>query len=113
MNLGSPFPATIGLRLEPMPSRRPALLSLFVFMMLSLAGFASAQERGGISGKVTDKRTGHAIPFATVTVVGAQKGGLTDSEGRYLVTGLPAGTYELRVQFLGYSPSNQPGVVVT
>jgi outer membrane cobalamin receptor len=78
-----------------------------------LAGTVDAQERGGISGKVTDRKTGHAIPFATVTVVGAQKGGLTDSEGRFLVTGLLPGAYELRVQFLGYSPESQAGVVVT
>ena len=43
-----------------------------------------AQDRGAISGKVTDKKTGHALPFATVTVVGRRSGGLTDSEGQFL-----------------------------
>ena len=50
----------------------------------------SAQERGGIAGKVVQTRRPHAIPFATVTVVGAQKGGLTDAEGKFLITGHPA-----------------------
>jgi outer membrane cobalamin receptor len=82
-------------------------------VVLVLAWPAHAQERGGIAGKVSDKRTGHALPFATVSLVGAQKGGLTDSEGRYLITGLAAGTYEVRVQFLGYKPESRPGVTVT
>ena len=73
---------------------------------------ARADDRGTITGRVTDKRTGHAIPFATVSLVGAQKGGLTDSEGRFTVTGVPVGTYELKVQFLGYKPESRPGVTI-
>ena len=92
------------------PHCRAAILVLFVLLA---AAPAWAQDRGGIAGKVSDKRTSHAIPFATVTVVGAQKGGLTDSEGKYHITGLPAGTYEVRIQFLGYAPVSQPNVVVT
>jgi len=61
---------------------------------------------------VSDKKTGHALPFATVTVMGAQRGGLTDSEGQFLVTGIPPGSYEVRVQFLGYRPEIRPAVAV-
>jgi hypothetical protein len=86
-----------------------AAASLFVLLV---ALPAAAQERGGITGKVFDKRSSHAVPFATVTVVGSQKGGLTDSEGRFLVTGIAPGTYEVKVQFLGYAPFSQTGVVV-
>lgn len=93
--------------------RLHAATTTFVLLVLTLANLpAWAQDRGGITGKVFDKKTSHAIPFATVTVVGTQKGGLTDSEGRYRITGLAPGTYEVRFQFLGYSPVNQTGVVV-
>src|SRR5436190_19264766 len=94
------------LRLQP-------LFALPILALLTLPGLAMAQDRGSISGKVSDKHTGHAVPFATVTVIGAQKGTLTDSEGRYLIPGIPAGTYEVRVQFLGYRPEARPGVSVT
>ena len=87
-------------------------LPLLALLLLLTAAPAVAQDRGGIGGRVSDKRTGHALPFATVTVLGAQKGGLTDSEGRYQVSGVPPGTYEVRVQFLGYRPETRPGVVV-
>jgi hypothetical protein len=80
--------------------------------LASLTASTAAAQNGGVGGKVADKRTGHALPFATVSIVGAQKGGLTDSEGQFLITGLPAGTYEVRVQFLGYKPETRPGIVV-
>jgi len=92
---------------------RTVLRILPALVILLVAGTAMAQDKGSISGRVTDKRTGHAIPFATVSVVGAQKGGLTDSQGDYVVNGIPVGTYEVKVLFLGYKPDSRPGVVVT
>ena len=94
---------------------RRSLVSLALAALVSALWTVSglAQEKGALSGKVVDKKTGHALPFASVTVMGAQKGGLTDSEGQYLVSGVPVGTYEVRVQFLGYAPVSRPGVVVS
>jgi len=74
---------------------------------------APSGEKGSITGRVIEKKSGHAIPFATITVVGAQKGALSDAEGAYTVTGVPVGTYEVKVQFLGFAPQSRPGVVVT
>lgn len=85
------------------------VLSLLLLVLLTTA--AAGQEKGGISGKVVDKKTRHAIPFATVTVVGSGRGGLTDSEGQYLVTGVPADTFEVKVQLLGYTPVSRSVVV--
>jgi hypothetical protein len=93
--------------------RLPVTPALIVMLLAAFAAIASAQEKGSISGRVVDKKTSHAIPFATVTVVGAQKGALTNAEGDFLVTGVPVGTYEVRVQFLGYAPGSQPAVAVT
>src|SRR5262252_911272 len=83
-----------------------------ILLLIAVALPALAEDKGTITGKVTDKHTGHALPFANVAVIGAQKGGLTDSEGRFTVAGVPVGTYELKVQFLGYKPESRPGVVV-
>ena len=91
--------------------RLHAAAALLLLLLTALP--VSAQERGGISGTVIDKRTNHAIPFATVTVVGAQKGGLTDSEGKFVITGVPVGSYEVRAQFLGYAPGSQTAIAVT
>src|SRR5438874_158014 len=81
-------------------------------LLLAMAIPAFAEDKGTITGKVTDKRTGHALPFANVALVGVPKGGLTDSEGLFSIAGVPYGTYEVKVQFLGYKPDSRPGVVV-
>ncbi len=95
-----------------MPVRSTAIAFVIATLAVLAAVPAFAQDRGSIAGRVTDKRTGHAVPFATVTVVGAQRGALTDAEGEFLITGVPVGTWEVRIQFLGYEPESRPGVVV-
>jgi hypothetical protein len=90
-----------------------ARLLLPTLLLLVVVAPARAQDKGTIAGKVTDKRTGHALPFANVALVGIPKGGLTDSEGLFTITGVPVGTYEVKVQFLGYKPESRTGVVVT
>jgi len=87
------------------------LCSLLVVLALSAVP-AAAQDRGSVTGKVSDKRSGHALAFASVTVVEAKRGVLTDSEGQFLISGVAPGTYEVRVQFLGYKSESRTGVVV-
>src|SRR5690349_427206 len=92
---------------------RPLTLLTLLLPLLALGALpAHAQEKGSITGRVTDKKTGHALPFASVTVVEAKRGVLTDSEGQFVLSGLLPGTYEVRAQFLGYKPEARTGVVV-
>lgn len=90
------------------------LLFLPVFLLgLTLNAPSRAADLGTVAGRVVDKRTGHAIPFASVTLPEVKRGGLTDSEGQYSISNVPPGTWEVRVQFLGYQPGSQAGVAVT
>jgi Carboxypeptidase regulatory-like domain/TonB-dependent Receptor Plug Domain len=89
----------------------PALLA--VLWSLAIAAPALAADTGGITGRVTDRSSGHALAFATVALVGVPKGGMTDSEGQFLIAGLAPGTYDVKVQFMGYDPEVRSGVVVT
>jgi len=92
------------------PLQLPVLIAL---LLGSIASFAQAADFGSISGRVTDKHTGHAIPFASVSLPAAKRGGLTDSEGGYTISNVPPGTYEVRVQYLGYKAGSNAAVVVT
>lgn len=89
----------------------PLLIALLALTVAALP--ALAQDRGSISGKVSDKKTGHALPFANVSLPEAKLGALTDSEGQFFIGNVPAGTWEVKVQFLGYLPETRSGVVVT
>jgi TonB-linked SusC/RagA family outer membrane protein len=66
----------------------------------------SAQD-AAISGQVVDRNSQLPLPDARVTVVGTQRGAVTDREGRYVVRGVPPGSYNVRAQRVGYAPDVQ------
>jgi TonB-linked SusC/RagA family outer membrane protein len=71
-----------------------------------------AQEPGGtIRGRVVDEATQQ--PLARVTVAVGARGSLTQADGSYLITSVPAGAGTLRVRMLGYAPVTRPITVVT
>ena len=76
------------------------------------------QAGGRITGVVTDQ-AGQPVASAQVQVVGTQRGALTGPDGRFTIGAVAPGTYEVRVQRLGYAPrtvtvavtESQPGSV--
>lgn len=88
---------------------------LFIlWLLVSLSTVALAQQ-GEIQGKVTDAKTGEAIPFVNVslTVNGALVGGQTDFDGYYSIKPLPPGTYDVKASYVGYTDKVINGVRVT
>ncbi|MDR1221549.1 MAG: carboxypeptidase regulatory-like domain-containing protein [Tannerella sp.] len=58
-----------------------------------------------IRGRVRDKSTGLPLPSASVTVPDdPAKGALSDGDGYFEISGLPAGKHEVRASLLGYEP---------
>ncbi len=55
-----------------------------------------------IKGLLTEEETGEAIPFANVVLDGTRYGNATDINGFFLINKMPAGTYTLRVRYVGY-----------
>jgi hypothetical protein len=88
---------------------------LFTLLILSLPFLASAQDTGSLSGTVSDK-SGAAIVGADVTV--ADIGGsinrvtVTNTDGVYVVAGLPGGTYEITVTSKGFQKYDAKNVVL-
>ena len=84
-----------------------------ILLLLSLAAFAklSAQETTGIlAGTVSDSKTGELLIGAGITVVGTYKGAASDLDGRYIVTGLKPGDYNIKVQLIGYGTMQFNGI---
>lgn len=71
------------------------------FLLSSVTGFAGVT--GKISGKVTDKKTGEPLELANVVLVGTQYGASTSRNGSYVILGVPAGNYDIKFAYLGYS----------
>jgi hypothetical protein len=73
----------------------------FAFTFLFLP--AAAQEKNTISGKVVNTATRSAIANASVFLNNTSKGTITDTAGNFVLTGLPAGSYELIISCVGYT----------
>jgi iron complex outermembrane receptor protein len=69
------------------------------------AGAAWAQS-GTVSGTVTDS-TGAPVSGAEVRVDGTMIHGLTDAEGRFTLSGVPAGSQTIRALLLGYKSARR------
>ncbi|MEJ7760473.1 MAG: SusC/RagA family TonB-linked outer membrane protein [Gemmatimonadaceae bacterium] len=67
----------------------------------------SAQGGGTITGQVLDASNQRPVQEAQVFVVGTQRGASTDQQGRYSITNVPAGSYEVRARRVGYAPGLQ------
>lgn len=75
--------------------------TLIPFMLLTSIA-ASAQQNGVISGKVIDGSTRFSLPGATLRVNVGNRYTVSTQTGEYEFLGVPAGTYEVSVNYLGY-----------
>jgi hypothetical protein len=82
------------------------ILSATLTFFFSVTLTFSQSEKGQISGQVTDPQ-GLAIPKAAVEIVNrdnsAKRETETDEAGRYAVTGLPGGRYQVVVRATGFA----------
>ena len=67
--------------------------------VLWMAPLSAQQPTGTFRGHVTDGATHQ--PLSGVTVAVGSRGALTQADGRYLITGVPAGTDTLRTRMIG------------
>lgn len=78
-----------------------------------LARAAHAQAAGRISGTITDRTAGAPIANVSVTVTGTTLGARTGPDGRYAISGVPAGAQHVRAARIGYSPVDQAVTVAS
>ncbi|MEJ2539911.1 MAG: SusC/RagA family TonB-linked outer membrane protein [Gemmatimonadota bacterium] len=86
---------------------RAAVGALALAALTVLPGVAQAQETGRVVGQVTAASSLAPLEGAQVYVEGLRLGGLTNSEGRFLLLNVPAGTHTLRVELLGFSAESE------
>jgi outer membrane receptor protein involved in Fe transport len=71
---------------------------------------------GRITGTVTEAATGKPVSYATVSILDASgkaiNGGVAGDDGKFVLPGIPAGTYTVQITFLGFKDETRPGVVV-
>jgi len=62
---------------------------------------------GTVSGVARDRSNLRALPGAVVSIPALELRALTDGEGRFSISGVPAGTHQIQVQYMGYRVLNE------
>ncbi len=81
---------------------RRLLSTVALGLALLLAPSLAWAQQGTVSGRVTEASSGNPLPGATVQVVGADLGSAANAQGRFEISGVPAGEQTLQVSFVGY-----------
>src|SRR4026209_901941 len=86
--------------------RQPLLL-----LGVLCAGAASAAAQGIVSGRLTDQANGAPLVGARIVILGTSLTATSTSDGRYRITGVPAGAQQVRASQIGYASGTKSGTV--
>ncbi len=81
-----------------------------LFIILSFSIYA--QDIGSISGTIVDAKTGMEIPGVNVIVKGTYYGAATDFRGKFYITNISVGSYDIEVSMIGYKIILNTGVKI-
>jgi TonB-linked SusC/RagA family outer membrane protein len=93
-------------------ARPKAWTGLLVFAFMAMGSTAADAQTGQITGTVSDARSSAPVSQAQIYLVGLQQGSLSRADGRFLILNIPAGTYTLRAERIGFGSVEQ-SVTVT
>ena len=88
-----------------------AVSALWLLSIVVVPLQAQAPASGSVTGRVSDS-TGAALPGAQISITALELRGVTDVQGEFTITNVPAGTHQVEVAYLGFRPVVQ-SVTVT
>jgi iron complex outermembrane receptor protein len=91
--------------------RQTTALFVAIFLTFGLAGTSVAQQTGTLTGRVADTDN-QPLAGANVVLRGTDFGTATGSDGRYRITGIEPGRYDVVVSFIGYQEQAVTGVQI-
>ena len=88
------------------------LLSLLLFCNITIS-FLLAQPVHQVKGTVIDKSNHQPLEFINVMIVGLNKGGVTNAEGKFSIGQVPPGIYRLQASAIGYKTVTTPEYILS
>lgn len=79
---------------------------------VALRGEILSKQEGTIVGTVVDRSTMEPVGGAQIVVEGTSYGTTTREDGRFMLTGVPRGTYTVTAQIIGYATAREENVRV-
>jgi len=92
--------------------RSPFRLALVLLALVAVSSADAQVGPGRITGRITDPLSGEPLVGVNVTLESTTLGGVTDVNGEFAIRGVPPGTYNLKVSYVGYSTASRPDVPV-
>lgn len=93
-------------------SLRLALLAPLCVTMAAAQTPTTSTPTGRIVGRIIDAQSGQGIAHVAVQVVGTRLGTISGVDGRYAVTGVPAGPVTVQARLIGYTPKTVTGIML-
>lgn len=69
-------------------------------------------QSGSVRGTVVDAKNGTTLIGVNILIKSAKKSTITDGDGKFVIGGLPAGSYEIEFSFIGYNSKTVSEVVI-
>ena len=95
---------------NPIPQTRVSTNSIYSSVV------SSNGSAGSLQGKLNDTNTGEPIPFANIVMEsgGRQIGGTSsDMDGKFRISPIPSGRYDMKVSTIGFKPVMITGVIIS
>jgi hypothetical protein len=96
-----------------LPGHRTAgkIFMLLAFAFIQISG-VYAQERQSITGRLIERKSNQAIPYATVALIRVSdsamiNGATSDDNGMFIISPVQSGNYRLRISIIGYNPETR------
>ena len=92
----------------PRTSRQFLYASLIAGLLPCWVGAQQVEPATGtVTGRITEVNSQRPLSDVQVRVVGTQRGGITNDQGDYRITGIALGAIQVRAQRIGYTPVTQ------
>lgn len=82
----------------------------FLTLILSLVLLGSYAQKATMSGTITDKKSKLTLIGVNIYIKGTSLGASTDLQGRYKITNVPTGIYNLEISYIGYEKTILTGI---
>ncbi|KAB2845365.1 MAG: carboxypeptidase-like regulatory domain-containing protein, partial [Ignavibacterium sp.] len=77
--------------------------TLFLILILfSVSQLEIKAQTAVLTGKITDKETGEALPGVNIILKGTYYGAASDVNGKFTITAINPGSYNVEVSLIGY-----------
>ncbi|MFA9371687.1 MAG: TonB-dependent receptor domain-containing protein [Labilibaculum antarcticum] len=85
---------------------------VFLVLVLSILSIGAFAQKGSATGNVKDGKTGETLIGASVYVDGTTIGTVTDFDGNYILSNIPAGIVTLTCSFISYETLPKENITI-